>query len=256
MKKIFVLAMLIMCCDSFSFAQKTEKPQKNAPHDTIIPVVLEKKHTFFAGLKAGAVFTSMSQPEECDLYDKSGTGFSFGAIVKARFNKANSFSSEGTGPLGVAVELMYKQNTVKTIGTDDKGNANANMSLGYFEVPVYAQFFPFYKTPSMNTLHIDAGLDVAGTMGKKDPKTLTVSGLPGSYGSVTYNVEKLKGLDVRFIIGLGYDFALKNYKKETTSLIGINARYYAGSSDLAKNFSSKMNSFEVSLSWMFRIGRL
>ena len=56
--------------------------------------------------------------------------------------------------------------------------------------------------------------------------------------------------------GIGYDFAIKNEKHEATNLIGINARYYMGTSKLAGNFNSKMNTLEFSISWMFNIGKL
>lgn len=244
---------MVICGTAVSNAQKGAITQTTTDDDA--PIVIEKQHAFFAGLKGGAVFSSMTQPEQCDLYDKSGIGFSAAAVFKARFGKSSDYSDPGTGLMGVAAELMYKQNSVKTVGTDEKGKTNADMSLSYVEVPVYAQIYPFYKTPTMNTLHLDAGIDIAGTI-SKNPKTLTVSGLTGAYSSVVYNVEKLKGFDVRFLIGVGYDFKIKNAKNETSSLVGINARYYAGTSELAKTFKSKMNSFEISLSWMFYLGAL
>ena len=37
--------------------------------------------------------------------------------------------------------------------------------------------------------------------------------------------------------------------------ITINARYYIGTSDLSSSFKSKMNSFEVSLAWLFNASR-
>ena len=82
-----------------------------------------------------------------------------------------------------------------------------------------------------------------------------------NYGSVTYNFDtdgsKLKGMDVRLMAGVGYEFAVsKNNKGETENLIGLNARYYMGTSKLASNFDSKMNTIEISLSWMFSLGKL
>ena len=63
-------------------------------------------------------------------------------------------------------------------------------------------------------------------------------------------------LDGGVMAGIGYDFAIRNDKGEATSLIGINARYYLGTSKLAENFNCKMNTLEISLSWMFNIGKL
>lgn len=235
MKKTIVLILASMLCTA-SFAQR--RPEANI-------TLAQKKHTFHLGVKGGLDFTSMTQPDECDLYDGSGLGFSGGIAGKFRFNQATPNSPAGTGLLGAGFELKYKQNTVKTIGTDEAGEENANLSLGYFEVPVFVQIYPFYKTNSMNNLYIEVGPDFAGTLSRK-PESLTVD-------NVTYLLDKdgskLKGMDVRLMAGLGYDFAVSN------SLIGINARYYLGTSKLAGNFNSKMNTLEVSLSWMFNVGK-
>ena len=133
------------------------------------------------------------------------------------------------------------------------------MSVGYFEVPVYVQVYPFYRSDAMNTFYIEAGPDFAGTITRK-PKSLTVGNLSGGYNSVTYNIDnngsKLKGMDVRIMAGIGYDFAIRNEKHEVTNLIGINARYYIGTNKLAENFNSKMNTLEFSVSWMINIGKM
>lgn len=219
----------------------------------------QKKHAFYLGLKGGLDFTSMTQPDECELYDGVGMGFSGGAVAKARFGQATPNAPAGTGLLGAGLELKYKTNAVKTIGTDEDGKNNADLSVSYFEVPVYVQLYPFYKSDAMNTFYIEAGPDIAGTMGRS-PKSLMVIDPSEDYGSVTYNLDnnesKLKGMDIRVMAGIGYDFAIKNDKGEASNLIGINARYYMGNSKLAGNFNSKMNTFEISVSWMFNIGKL
>ena len=93
--------------------------------------------------------TSMTQPAQCDLYDKSGIGFSGGVAMKARFGKATENSYEGTGMFGVGLELKYKQNNVKTIANE------GDLKLGYFEVPVTLQFYPFAKSKIMNPFYIE-----------------------------------------------------------------------------------------------------
>lgn len=249
MKKLLLLLFAAMLCSSVDAQRNRQFRQEEAT----------KKHAFYLGLKGGLDMTSMPQPSECDLYDGAGAGFSIGVVGKARFNPADNGADPGTGLLGAGIELKYKQNTVKTIGTNEKGESNANLSVGYFEVPVYVQVYPFYKSDNMNTFYLEAGPCFAGTL-SRSPKTLTVDNLKGDFSSVTYNIDsdgsKLKGMDVRVMAGLGYDFAIKNDKGETSSLVGINARYYLGTSELAKNFKSKMNTFEISVSWMFNIGKL
>ena len=257
MKKILVLIFATMLCTSMD-AQRNVQPQRGGGRSAK-PGLAQKKHSFFVGLKGGVDLSTMTQPSECDLYDGAGLGFSGGIVGKARFGQATPNAPAGTGLLGAGLELKYKQNKVKTIGTDESGKANADLMVGYFEVPVYVQLYPFYRSDAMNTFYIEAGPDFAGTM-SRSPKLLTVENPSKEWSSITYNIDnkdsKLKGMDVRIIAGIGYDFAIKNEKHETTNLIGVNARYYMGTSKLAGNFNSKMSTFEISLSWMFNIGKL
>lgn len=249
MKKLLSLLLLVLVGTSAHAQVKQPGTINEVP----------KNHMFFAGVKAGVNFSTMTQPEECNLYDGMGVGFHGGVAFKARFNRATSHSPAGTGLLGAGFEAKYKLNSVKTIATDESGKENANMALSYFDVPVFVHIYPFYKTTSMNNFYIEVGPDFAFMMGRK-PKSLTVNNLPGDYRAVTYNLDKngstLKGTDIRLMAGLGYDFAITNEKFEATSLIGINARYYVGMNKLAGNFNSKMSTLEISLSWLFNIGKL
>lgn len=257
MKKTIVLILASMLCTA-SFAQRSVQPQRGGGRSAR-PELAQKKHSFFLGFRGGLDFTSMTQPDECDLYDGAGVGYSGGIVTKVRFNQATPNAPAGTGLLGAGLEVKYKLNAVKTIATDEAGQENAELSIGYLEVPVFLQIYPFYKSDAMNTFYIELGPDFAGTISRK-PESLTVSNLTGEYSSVTYHIDdevsKLKGMDVRLMAGLGYDFAIKNDKHETTNLIGLNARYYLGTSKLAGNFNSTMSTLEVSLSWMFNIGKL
>ena len=257
MKKVFVLILASMLC-STSFAQRNAQPQRSGGR-TAKPGLVQKKHSFFLGLKGGLDISTMTQPDNSNLYDGAGVGFNIGAVGKVRFNQATPNAPAGTGLIGVGLELKYKQNTVKTIGFDESGKANANLSIGYFEVPVYLQIYPFYKSDAMNTFYVEAGPDIAGTLSRK-PKSLTVENPSAELSSITYNFDtnagKLKGMDLRILFGVGYDFAIKNDQHDTKHLIGVNARYYIGTSKLAGNFNSKMSTFEISLSWMFNIGKL
>lgn len=258
MKKVVVLILTAMLCTMSFAAQRSAQSQAQGGRSAK-PIVAQKKHAFYVGVKAGLDLSSMTQPDECDLYDGTGVGFSGGVVGKVRFNQASPSAPAGTGLLGAGIELKYKQNKVKTIGTDESGKTNADLSIGYFEVPVFIQVYPFYQSDALNSFYLEAGPDFAGTL-SCSPKSLTVNNLTGDNSDVTYKLDcdnsKLKGMDVRLMAGIGYDFALKNEKQETTSLIGINARYYMGTSKLAGNFNSKMNTLEISLSWMFNIGKL
>lgn len=244
MKKILMMSALLLAGAS-AWAQTEDVelaiPQPGSGSSFAISV----------GPKIGGVMTTMTQPDECDLYDGAGFGFSGGVAAQIRFGRATPESAGGTGFFGLGLELKYKQNHVKTFGTDQNGKENAKLQVDYFEVPVYAQLYPFAASTSLsglNTLYIEVGASFAGTMSRK-PESLTVT--RENLSTVTYNLDtdgsKLKGMDVRPLVGLGYTVPGTG--------LNFNARYYLGTSKLAENFNSKMNSFEFSLAWMFNTNR-
>ena len=194
-----------------------------------------KNYAIYVGPQVGLTTTSMTQPLECDLYDGMGIGFSAGASMRVRLGRMSENSDGGTGVFGVGLDLKYKQNKVKTIG-------DSNLSLGYFEVPVMLQLYPFYKITKLNGLYVEAGVDIAGTM-TKSPDLLTVQ---TNVGRIIYHTGDLKGFDCRIPIGLGY--TIRNG-------FGVNLRYYIGTSELAENIPCKMSSVELSLAWLFKVSK-
>ncbi len=236
-KVVFLLAVLFSA--TTAFAQTEDESNEDFK---------ERSNAFFIGPKVGGVMSTMTQPEQGDLYDSWGMGFSAGVAFKARFGKATESSEGGTGAWGLGAELKFKQNTVKTLAIDESGKAGANLSLGYFEVPVYLQLYPFAKSRSMSSFYIEVGTSFAGTL-SRSPKSLTLNDPSGKNSAVEFFIDKdgsqLKGMDVRPLVGIGYTFP--------NTGLDINARYNMGTSDLAGNFASKISSFEVSLSWMFDI---
>ena len=242
MKKIsFTLMALLFAMPTFAQSDDGEE---------IGNVVKARNNAFFLGPKAGVTMTTMTQPEEGKLFDKSDIGFSAGLALKARFGKATPNSEGGTGFVGLGMELKYTQNKAKTIATDENGNQNASLSMSYFEAPFYVQFYPLAKFNAMNSLYIEVGTSFVGTLGRS-PKTLTVDEPSADYSQVTYKLDadgsKLKGMDVRPMAGIGYTIPGTGFD--------VNARYYLGMSKMAENFKSKMNTLEVSLSWMFNIAK-
>lgn len=218
--------------------------------DDDVVVRIEKSNAFFIGPKVGGTLSTMSDPDECDLYDGSGISLSGGIAMKVRFGRATSNSAGGTGYFGVGVELKYSQKSMKTVGIDEEGEENAKLNISYFEVPVYVQVYPFAKNSSVNTLYVELGAAVAGTL-SRSPKTLMVNNPNDTYDSVVYHLDdgdsKLSGMDIRPLVGIGYTIPGTGFD--------INARYYLGMSELAENFACKINNFEVSLAWMFNIGK-
>ena len=217
----------------------------------------KKKNAFFLGPKIGGTMTSMTQPDEGNLYDGSGFGFSGGLAFQARFGNPSDQSDAGTGYFGIGLELKYKVNSVKTLGTDESGKANAKMSIGYFEAPVFVRIYPLVKSDKFNPLYVELGAAFAGTL-SRSPKSLTLFNPSANYSQITYNLDangsKLKGMDIRPFAGLGYTFPIGKQEHKKHGL-DINARYYLGTSELAGNFPCKMNTLEVSVAWLFNIGK-
>lgn len=242
MKKIFFMMMALILVAP-AFAQDDDGEE-------LIITKKERSNAFFIGPKIGGIMSTMTQPNEGNLYDGSAFGFSGGLAMNMRFGKASESSPAGTGYFGAGLELKYRQSAVKTIGTDEAGKENANLSLSYFDVPVYIHIHPFAKYRSMNTFYVELGASFGGTLGRS-PKSLTVTNPSADYSCVTYNIDtegsKLKGMDVRPLAGLGYTIP--------NTGLDINARYYIGTSKLAGNFPCKMSSLEISLSWMFNVAK-
>lgn len=242
MKKTTLTLMALLFAMSM-FAQSDDDEE-------IGGTVKPKNNAFFLGPKAGVTMSTMTQPDEGKLFDKSDVGYSAGLAFKARFGKATSNSEGGTGYVGLGLELKYTQNKAKTIATDEKGKENTSLSMGYFEAPVSLQFYPLAKSNAMNNLYVELGAAFLGTL-SRSPKTLTVDEPSADYSQVTYKLDadgsKLKGLDVRPMAGFGYTIPGTG--------LDVNARYYLGMSKMAENFKSKMNTLEVSLSWMFDIAK-
>ena len=242
MKKIlFFIAALSLTVPGFAQSDDGEEE---------VVVTKVKKNVIFLGLKAGGTLTSMTQPKEGKLYDGSGFGFSGGLVLKTRFGRASENSVGGTGYFAAGLELKYKLNSVKTLGTDESGKEKSKLSLGCFEVPVFAHLYPLAKSPSMNSLYVELGAAFAGTL-SRSPKSLTLKDPSADYSQVTYYIDandsKLKGMDVRPFAGLGYTIP--------NTGLDINARYYIGTSKLAGNFPCRMSTLEVSLAWLFNIGK-
>lgn len=241
--KNFLICLSALFLTAPVFAQSDEGDDEEL-------VFIERSNAFFIGPKVGGTLSTMSDPDECDLYDGSGISFSGGIALKARFGKATSNSTGGTGYLGVGLELKYSQKSVKTIGVDEDGKENAKLNTSWFEVPVYLQVYPFAKISSVNTLYVELGASIAGTL-SRSPETLTVTNPNDTYASVVYHLDdgdsQLSGMDIRPLVGIGYTIPGTG--------LDINARYYLGMSELAENFACKINNFELSLAWMFNIGK-
>lgn len=185
------------------------------------------------GPHVGAGVSMLSESGDLKIYDGSGICFSGGLSVNFRYgNKYKGREIDGQGLWGLNLDLNYKQLAAKTLGSDD-------LKMGYFEVPVTFQLYPFCHNKQLKNLYLEVGPTFAGTL-SSSPDELECNG-------VKYATGDLKGFDIRATIGLGYRFK----KTAASSGFYMNARYYVGTSKLAKNFEGKFNSAELVLGWNF-----
>lgn len=228
-KTFFILAAAF--CGLTAFAQTDFNDELEN-----IGVPKAKKNAFFVGPKVGVTFNTMTDPDQGKLYDSFGVGYSGGVALQGRFGRSSSQSPGGTGIWGAGIELKYKVNSVKTLGTNQDGKNNANLEISYFEAPIYFHVYPAFKTRGLNGLYLEAGVSVAGSLNAK-PDVLKTA-------ETIYQTGELKGFDIRPLVGVGLT---------TRSGFDVNARYYIGTSDLAGNMACKQSSFELSVAWLFKL---
>lgn len=165
---------------------------------------------------------------------KSGFAFDGGLGVNLRFGDKDSKGRpiDGRGLFGIGVELNY---ALRSLGT----NSDKTLSLGYFDVPVLAQFYPGYNTKQLKSLYIEVGPTFSALV-SKSPDVLLYNGLQ-------YGTGNLKGGDVKLTFGVGYRFT-----KAASSGFYLNFRYNLGTSNLAGNLPAKTSSAQLTFGYLFK----
>lgn len=207
--------------------------QIDIPIDPLPPT--SRPYSIAIGPRVGGTLTAMTDPEQADLFDGKGIGFTGGLAMRVRLGRMSENSYGGTGLIGFGLELKYKQNCIKTL-------ADSDLKLGYLEIPVTMQLFPFYKNAKFNGFYLETGIAFA-PIASKNPKVLTLN---KGTTVATFDIENLKGGDIRVPVGIGCTFR---------NGFDMNLRYYLGTSDLAENFKSKLSGFELTVGWLFNTGR-
>ena len=173
----------------------------------------------FISMGPSAALTLSNLSASSSVYDNFGsrTGFSAGAFLNIRFLNRNVRSTAETGVLAFQPEIRF------TMAGGD--SSDSSLGLSYITIPLMLQV-----SPSAN-LYIEAGpsvgLNIAHT-----PDNIVASG-------TEFHLADLKANDVALALGLGYHFGK----------LGMGARYYMGSSDLASNMPWKNRWFEIGVSY-------
>ena len=174
------------------------------------------------GVKAGMNVSSNSGLE--DLNVKSKIGFNAGVFMNAPI--AENFS--------IQPEVLYNN-----LGAKTSGDIDATVNLDYISVPVMLQY---NATPQF---YLEAGPQFGFLV---NSKVTSSNPVVQELGNQLINKDNLKSFDFGAGIGAGYWFSPG---------LGINARYVAGFSDIAKNRSSddsnraRNNNFQVGLAYKF-----
>lgn len=223
------ILMLLLACAfvlTASAQKKLDKGTKPYPYE------------FSIGPRAGIGISSLSQSEGLDVYDKSGLAYGGGLAANIRFSKKedkNGRKYYGQGLFGIGLELNYKMYTAKLLEDND------DLKLGYFEVPILLQVYPFYAKKHLKNLYIEVGPTISGSVSSKPDFV--------KRGNLTYSTGDLKGFDVKPAVGIGYRFD----KEMANDGFYANLRYYIGTSKLAGNFPAKVSSIELSVGYLFRM---
>ena len=182
--------------------------------------VMDSSYRIYLGPKIGVNFATMSGMNA--LNPAMGIGFQGGLAANFHFGRRTEKAEGGTGRFGVQVEALYSQRTIKT--------DYENLKLGYFEVPILAQY---YILPELN---IEVGPTIIGSL-SSSPDEMQIDNL-------NYATGELKGFDVMISAGIGY-----KHKSGFTA----SARYNLGMSELAGNFDGKISTFSLSVGWLFSL---
>ena len=185
-------------------------------------VVDSRKNVVSLGITAGGNYAMMSKYDPVDLGARSGIGFQGGLAINARFGQRRG-ADAGTGPVGLQIEALYAQHSMKTDLSDD-------IKLGYLEVPV---LFKYYITSNLN---IELGPTFCYLL-SKSPDVLEGT-------STNIYIGELKGGDLKGTVGISY---------QTKGGFYASARYNMGFSELAGNFPCKVSTASVSIGYLFNI---
>ena len=224
MKKLLLLAAIFMMAIP-SNAQVTFDEEESSQQEEGFGsegFVDKRKNVVSLGVTAGGNYSMMSKYDPVDLGSRSGIGFQGGAAINIHFGQRRG-ADAGTGPIGLQIEALYAQHSMKT-------DLSADIKLGYLEIPVLLKY---YITPNVN---IELGPTFSYIL-SKSPDVLEGT-------STTIAIGELKGGDIKGTVGVSY---------QTKSGFYASARYNLGFSELAGNFPCKVSTVSVSIGYLFNI---
>lgn len=192
---------------------------------------IDASYRISVGPKVGMNMAMMSGlQDEYSLNPSSGMGVQGGIAANFHFGRRTAKAHGGTGLWGVQVEALYSQRFLKTDIED--------LKFSCLEIPVLAQY---YFTPS---LCVEVGPTFVSTL-SSSPDEIFIPNFEETNTSttdLTIKIGEIKAFDVMLSAGVGY-----KHKNGFTA----SARYNLGMSELAGNFTGKVSTVSVSISWLF-----
>lgn len=237
------------------FGQKTTTKTTKPSSSTGSQIFVKTKHynyEFSVGPRLGLGISSMAESDGLKVVDGGKMGFGGGLAANVRFGGSQGTRGQhldGQGLLGIGVEFNYKQHSIKM-------KENEDLNLGYLEIPVMLQVYPMYNSKQMKNLYLELGATIATAISKSPDNLVYENNVDETNGNThhtlyektNYPIKDLKGMDVKATIGVGYRFN----KLSANDGFYMNARYYIGTSKLAKNFPGTISSAEISIGYLFK----
>lgn len=189
----------------------------------------ERSFTIGVGPKVGVNMSSMSTPTGFNLNPKMAVGFEGGLMANAHFGRRSEFAQGGTGIVGVQLEALFSQRSIKTNGESIK--------LTGLNVPVLLQIYALPK------LYIGVGPTFAATFSSSPDKFVE--------GPKTLDFKSIKPFDAMLTIAAGYQL-LSN---DSRSGVTFDVRYNLGTGKMDPAFDAKVSNFSISIGYLFNVVR-
>jgi len=216
MYKKLILAVVSLFLVGTAFAQNHED-QWIWPDDITTD---EPSICLYLGPKLGGGIALATTPTLLNTNFHNGFSYQFGISVDGRIEHRQSKNLHGISRMGFGIEALLSGRNIRT-------DVDA-MTLLSIEIPI---LFKFYLNPNIS---LEAGSTLVAPL-KVNPETLQIQ-------NVVLNVGEMKAADVMLTIGANY---------QVISNLTVGIRGNIGTSSMAENIDSRVNTIMLSVSYLF-----
>lgn len=218
MYKKLILAVVLLFLVGTAFAQNHED-QWIWPDDitTDVPSLC-----LYLGPKLGGGIALATASTQLNTSFHNGFCYQLGISANGRFDCRLSKNIHGINRIGFAIEALLNGRNIRTEGDV--------MTLVSIEIPI---LFKFYLRPNIS---LEAGTTLVAPL-KVKPETLQIQ-------NIVLHIGEMKAADVMLTIGANY---------QVISNLTIGVRSNIGTSPMAENIDSRVNTLMFSASYWFPI---